>query len=81
MDAARRAEQITAELAQELRIRRESLGLSMNEVATRAGLAVSFIGYLETGQRKPGVETLCRIAVAFGCEASDLLKAAESRNG
>ena len=77
MEAARRAEEITARLGRVLRRRRDSLGLSMNEVCTRSGLAVSFIGYLETGQRRPSVDTLCRLATAFGCHASELLAEAE----
>lgn len=79
MEAGKQADRISAELAKELRKRREALGLSMNEVATRAGLAVSFIGYLETCQRKPSVETLSRLASAFGCQAYEILEAAERK--
>jgi len=81
MDAGKHADKISLELARELRARREGLHLSMNEVATRAGLAVSFIGYLETGQRKPSVETLSRLATAFGCRAFEILEAAERKAG
>lgn len=77
MEAAKRADEITGRLGPVFRSRREALGLSMNELSTRAGLTVSFIGYLETGQRRPSVDSLCRLAFAFNCEPSELLRSVE----
>lgn len=77
MEAAKRAEEITSRLGPALRARREALGLSMNELSTRSGLTVSAIGYLETGQRRPSVDSLCRLATAFNCKPSELLQAVE----
>jgi transcriptional regulator with XRE-family HTH domain len=79
MEVARRAEQITAKLGPAIRARRVALGLSMNVLSTKSGLTVSSIGYVETGQRRPSVDTLCRLALAFGCLPSELLQEAESQ--
>jgi transcriptional regulator with XRE-family HTH domain len=66
-------------VAKELKSRREAVGLSKNEVATRSGLAVSFVSYLESGKRKPTIETLTRLALVFGTSASDLLAVCEKQ--
>jgi transcriptional regulator with XRE-family HTH domain len=71
------ADQLTEALAVELRNRRKAKGLSMNELATRTGLAVSFIGYVERGERRPSVETLAKIAWAMDSTAAEILDAAE----
>jgi transcriptional regulator with XRE-family HTH domain len=36
----------------------------------------TYIGFLERGERSPNVETLQRVAQAFGLNASDLLREA-----
>lgn len=66
-------------VAKELKSRREAVGLSKNELATRSGLAVSFVSYLESGKRKPTIETLTRLALVFGTSASDLLAVCEKQ--
>jgi len=66
-------------VAKELKSRREAAGLSKNELATRSGLAVSFVSYLESGKRKPTIETLTRLALVFGTSASDLLAVCEKQ--
>lgn len=74
-----RADKLTENLATELCDRRKGIGLSMNELATKTGLAVSFIGYLERGVRRPSVETLAKIAWALGFSASEILEVAERK--
>jgi len=71
------ADELTESLAVEIRNRRMARGLSMNELATRTGLAVSFIGYLERGMRRPSVETLAKIAWAMDFTASEILETVE----
>lgn len=71
------ADEMAAALAEDLRNRRIASGLSMNELATRSGLAVSFIGYVERGERRPSVETLAKIAWALGSRAAEILDAVE----
>ena len=61
-----------------LKEKREALGLSMNAVATRAGLSHTMISRVERELRKPTLDTLLRIAGAMGIELWPLIKKAEA---
>ena len=50
---------------------REARGLTQEQVATRAGLALSDVGRIERGQRDPGVRVLVRIARGLGVPPTD----------
>lgn len=71
------AESISEILAREITAKRTALGLSKNETATRAGLAVSFVSDLESGKSRASVETLVKLAWVFGTSASELLATCE----
>lgn len=77
MRLQQRADFLCESLAFLLRESREKAGVSMNELSVRTGLAVSFIGYLERGMRKPSVETLAKIAWALEVDPSVILLKAE----
>jgi transcriptional regulator with XRE-family HTH domain len=70
-------ELLSSRVAAELKSRREAAGLSMSKAAEKAGLAVSFVSYLESGKRKPTVETLARLAWVYGTTAAKLLESCE----
>lgn len=53
-------------MARALRKERERLGLSLTELARRAGVAKSTLSQLEAGNGNPNVETLWSLAVALG---------------
>lgn len=53
----------------------------MNELATRTGLARSFVTYLEKGERIPSLETIARIAFALGISAGELVRRTERDAG
>ena len=72
------ADILSESLAVELKARRIARGLSMNELATRTGLAISFIGYLERGKRRPSVETLAKIAWELDFSAAEILATVEA---
>lgn len=72
------ADKLAETLAAELRERRTVRGVSMNELATRTGLSVSFIGYVERGMRRPSVETLAKIAWALDFSAAEILATVET---
>lgn len=59
-----------------LRERRESLGLSMNEVARRTGLAQQTVSFIERGMRMPTLDTLLRIAAALDLDLWEVLREA-----
>jgi transcriptional regulator with XRE-family HTH domain len=65
-------------MARLLREQREAMGLSMNEVAARAGLSHTMISRVERGLRRPTLDTLLRIAGAMKLDLWPLLKKAEN---
>ena len=64
-------------LACELRRRREVAGLSMNELATSAGLSQPMIGFIEKGTCVPTAASLFRIASVLGCPLSEIFGVVE----
>jgi transcriptional regulator with XRE-family HTH domain len=62
-----------AVIAAALRRERERAGLTLSEVARRAGLAKSTLSQLEAGTGNPSVETLWSIGVALGVPFSQLV--------
>ena len=62
-----------ATIAAALRRERERVGLSLTEVARRAGIAKSTLSQLESGTGNPSVETLWALGVALGVPISQLV--------
>jgi transcriptional regulator with XRE-family HTH domain len=62
-----------AAIAAALRRERERAGLSLSELAKRAGLAKSTLSQLESGSGNPSVETLWALGVALDVPFSRLL--------
>ncbi|MGH3647316.1 MAG: helix-turn-helix domain-containing protein [Micromonosporaceae bacterium] len=60
-------------IAQALRRERERVGLSLSELAKRAGIAKSTVSQLEAGTGNPSVETLWALGVALGVPFSQLV--------
>jgi transcriptional regulator with XRE-family HTH domain len=61
-------------IARALRSERERIGLSLTELARRAGLAKSTLSQLESGTGNPSVETLWALAVALEVPFSRLVE-------
>jgi transcriptional regulator with XRE-family HTH domain len=53
---------------------RTSRGWSQRELAHRSGVAVSTVRYLELGERTPGVQTMRKLALAFGVSTLEMLE-------
>ncbi|MGE0503535.1 MAG: helix-turn-helix domain-containing protein [Rhizobiaceae bacterium] len=60
-------------LGQRLRDRRLALGLTLKEVADRAGLSVGFISQIERGITTPSLSSLVSVARVLGAHVSDFL--------
>ena len=75
--ASTHPEAVGAALSRLLREKREALGLSMNQLAVRAGLSHSMVSRVEHGLRKPTLDTLLRMAKAMDIELWPLVKDAE----
>jgi transcriptional regulator with XRE-family HTH domain len=63
-----------AVIAQSLRRERARVGLSLTEVARRAGIAKSTLSQLESGTGNPSVETLWALGVALDVPFSRLVE-------
>jgi transcriptional regulator with XRE-family HTH domain len=70
-------QEICRAVARALKAERLKQGLSLNVLATRAGLSYQIISYIERDMRIPKLDTLARLALALGIKLSDLLRRAE----
>lgn len=59
-------EDLRARIARTLRREREAAGLSVSELARRAGISKATVSQLESGSGNPSVETLWALGVALG---------------
>ncbi|NUW40136.1 helix-turn-helix transcriptional regulator [Nonomuraea rhodomycinica] len=64
---------LIAVIAASLRRERERAGMSLSELAKRAGVAKSTLSQIESGAGNPGVETLWALATALGVPFSRLV--------
>jgi transcriptional regulator with XRE-family HTH domain len=64
---------ILAALGRNLRAARMSAGLTQQEVAARAGIALTVLAQIESGYSDPDLRLLGTLAKAVGCAAHDLL--------
>jgi len=67
------ADKIVSRVAEHLRQARIAKGLSMNQIASRAGLDQVAISRIEKGERSPALRTLLKIASALEVNLSDIL--------
>jgi transcriptional regulator with XRE-family HTH domain len=68
---------VVDELLRILKVIRLSSGMTLEDVADRAGIHRTHLGLLERNERAPSVGVAIQIARALGYELSDLLKQAE----
>ncbi|WP_018685918.1 helix-turn-helix domain-containing protein [Actinokineospora enzanensis] len=61
-------------IARSLRRERERVGLSLSELAKRAGVAKSTLSQLESGSGNPSIETLWALSVTLGVPFSRLVE-------
>lgn len=62
------------ELGNAIRKRRQSLGLSQEQLSESVNCHRNFVGRIERGEQNPTVDTLVRIAGGLSCTVKDLLK-------
>ena len=61
-------------LGHNIRLFRETAGITQEELAEKAGISPPFLGSIERGEKWPGHETLTGIANGLKVEAYDLFK-------
>jgi len=59
-------------LGSSIRERRKSLGLTQEDLATRAEIDRSYVGGVERGQRNLTFTVLCQLAKALECDVAAL---------
>jgi len=59
-------------IGEEVRRRREGLGLTGAQLAERAGMAPSAVSQIETGKRSPSSASVIKLAAALGVEVGAL---------
>jgi transcriptional regulator with XRE-family HTH domain len=64
-----------------LRVLRQRLGLTQQEVSRRSGVSAAVISKLERNQSQGEVSTIARLARVYGMSAADLLGLAENISG
>lgn len=60
-----------------IRIRRQALGVSQEDLAFETGVHRTYLGAIERGERNPSLRNLCRIARALSVPLSELFEEAE----
>lgn len=66
-------ETIRAEFGKLLRDKRNSLGISQEELAFRSGLHRTYVGSVERGERNLSLENIFIFAKALGCNPKMLI--------
>jgi transcriptional regulator with XRE-family HTH domain len=61
-------------LANRIKELRDQKGISQEELAHRAGLSRTGMGFLETGKRWPRLDTLMKVADGLNISVDELLK-------
>ena len=76
MTASEKKTLLQRRLGLEIRRRRDSANISQEKLAEFVDCHRNYMGRVERGEQNLTVETLNRVAVAFKCRPSDLLRGA-----
>lgn len=68
-------------VARRIREERTRAGLSMVQLAEAAGIGPSFLGYIETEDRKPSLQTITKLANALKIPVADLFRGVAVKSG
>ncbi|BCM94490.1 hypothetical protein IAD21_06397 (plasmid) [Abditibacteriota bacterium] len=77
VDSEERSEALVA-LGQQIRKVRQGRGISQEDFAAQAGIARSYYGGIERGERNVAALNLMRIALALGVEVGELFPQLDS---
>ncbi len=62
-------------LGRRVRQERKRANLTLEQLADLAGISTSFMGYIERGERTPGLQTVNKLAKALGMSFAELFVA------
>src|SRR6201991_4216742 len=80
MQAKQTDDDIDLRVRLRLRELRTQLGLTLDEIATRADIDVSTLSRLESGKRRLALDHLPRLAAALSVSTDELLRAPEAED-
>ena len=63
---------ISVEFGREIRRRREAQGLTLEQLADRAGLTPNYIGTIENGKRDPSLSTVIALSTGLRISPAEL---------
>ena len=81
MAGGRKRTSLQRALGDRVRVRRQRIGLTQEELSHLAGLHNSYVGHLEAGWRNPTVTTLTRLARALRVDAGELVAGLQDVGG
>ena len=76
MTESKSREAVCSQVARQFREARRQRGLSMTELAARAGLSHAMISFIERELRNPTLDTMLRICAVLDVKLADLIAAA-----
>jgi len=71
---------LIANASQSVKERRETLGWTIYRAAAEAGLSWLAVKQVERGERRPSLETFCRLAAGLQMKPSELLAEIEKQS-
>ncbi len=69
---------VNAALSRKIKALRHAHGLSLDELARRAGVSKGTLVEIERGEANPSIAVLCRVAAAFGVSVADIVDVTET---
>ena len=67
-------EGIEKQFGRRIRVLREAMGISQEELADRAGMHRTYLGGIERGERNPALKNIGALAKALEVDISELFK-------
>lgn len=61
-------------IQEQIKSKRESIGLSQNQLAEKIGVKQQWIAQIETGLRMPSLNNLMSMAKIFNCSIDELVE-------
>ncbi len=71
--AEKRKDPILVEFAKKIRLRRDELQMTQEELAESAGIHVNFVGGIERASRNPSLTSIVKLAKALKVRPKDLV--------
>jgi transcriptional regulator with XRE-family HTH domain len=68
------------QIGERIKALRIQLGMTQSDLAEKAGISVSFLSFLESGNRKGSLETYHQLSLALGIGLYELFKSKKTKS-